>query len=161
MEHVRTSALRAVISTLTGIPGIKGVSARRRWSYVEDHLPAINAHWANEKRGKVHGMVPGRRMLDRDMLLRVNIVTYVHEDPEADPPEYELDAWQAEVEARLAANFRLVGPEGTPSVRDTLWEHTETGESTKGGAGAVLVTALYFEVLTHHREGRPTNPLQD
>lgn len=164
MEHVRTSALKEVVRTLTGIPGLVGVAARRRWSYSSGHLPAINVCWANEQRGKVHG-IPSRRITPRDMILRVNIVTTVADSPEDDPPEYELDAYQAEVESRLAANRTLSGPTGkTPLVRDLLWDRTETGEnsgSAPGGSGTVTVTSLFFDVLTFHREGRPTHPLQD
>jgi len=163
MEHFRTSALKEVVRTLTGIAGIEGVAARRRWSYSSGHLPAINTHWAGEQIETEHG-VPGRRMQMRDAILRVNIVQSTADSPEDDPPEYQLDAWQAEVESRLAANRTLSGPDGKTSLaRDLRLQRTETGESSSSGSGSgsVLVTALFFEVLTHHREGKPTHPLKD
>lgn len=161
MEHVRTSALKAVVATLSGIPGILAVVPKSRWSYSRDHLPAINAHWVAETGTTVDAGRPGHRMQTRTMILRVIIVTSVAEYADDDPPAYSLDAWQADAEERLTANFRLTDPEtGRPLVRSVTWLRTETGESEKAST-TVVVTAVFFTVVTHHREGAPRHPLRD
>lgn len=158
MEHVRTSALQRVVADLTGIPGIKSVRPARRFPYSPDQLPAISCHWLSEQGKTTEAGVPGRRMQTRDMTLRVCIVTAVAALPDDDPPEYELDGYQAEVEARLAADTRLADPGQQALARDVRWVRTDTGEANQG-ALAVTVTALQFTVVTHHREGDPTNPM--
>ena len=156
MEHVRTRALKAARAILEGIPRVKSVSIGHRYPFGEDDLPVIRLAWVDETISREAGQ-RGQRVLTRQMTLQALLVDSAPETTDDEPLEYGLDAIQAEVESRLAANVFLRDADGQRTVRDVRPATTATGVNARG-AQAVVVTAALFTVLATHREGDPQTP---
>lgn len=157
MEHVRTSALKAVVRILEGIPGVKAVRASRRFPYDGVALPAIDCSWVQEQGDPAKAGRPGQRMMDRDMVLRVRVVATGDDEPDA-PIEFTLDAIQLAIERRLAANQLLRTDEGVPTVRRVKFLRTVSEDNSKNAA-TYVATAVFFQVTASHREGAPDTTL--
>ncbi|MCK2055299.1 hypothetical protein [Methylobacterium sp. 37f] len=147
IEHVRTSASKAAVRILTGIPGVKAVRASRRYPTNPQALPAIDVSWVLEQPLTHKGPQPGHRLMDRAMVLRVRIVA-ADEDTYEAPLEYELDAIQAHVEQRMAANQGLRRDDGVATTRQVELLGVRAGLGRRGnpeprpGPGGALVGGL-------------------